>query len=168
MMTCLFSCVSIKQQKLEEISPLSSTKSLEGTYLLYKSFDVEKNTILKEKKETSGFHKISCNIIAINKTKILVANFLDDSCISREFIKGRIKNNFFVSRRKFKIIPLIVYNTWKSSQTQFYLGANQNLRVEQVSNDGGWVLVIAGGHYWHFVREYIRWCPENASAGREL
>ncbi len=130
--------------KLKDTLPLSSTKSLEGTYNLHREFTIERDTVLKEQRDTFGFHKRSCTITAINKTKILVANFLNDSCISRELIRGSIKKDYFVSRRKFKIIPLIVYNVWESRQTQYSLSANHDLREERVSNDGGWVLIIAG------------------------
>lgn len=148
-----YGCVSLKQSPYEGLSPLKTVKMLEGRYTRYKRF--EENNASAFQTDSMNQNSFSCVIIAVSEKKIQVTNFKNDSCISEKIISGRIKNHYFVSRKKMKIIPLIIYNTWESQQEQYSLQRSGNLKIETMLNDGGYAfLVLAGGHYWRVADDY--------------
>ena len=58
-------------------------------------------------------------------------------------LKGKLKDGYFVSRHKRKIIPIpLIYGQFSNNQFQLSLGKDGQLHVDRMQNEWGWVFVF--------------------------
>ena len=64
----------------------------------------------------------------IDKNKLLVSYIDGNNTITSKILKGKIKNGYFVFRKKYLFVPLIVTNFYKNSQFRIGLSNDNNLK----------------------------------------
>jgi hypothetical protein len=105
-------------------SPIISSKSNSGS--LYWSF------FLKGKVNNDDHYKGEefIRLQVVNSKKISVSLIREGSTVESKILKGRINNNTFEFKRRWKIYPLIFSNVYKDSKTRVSLLQNGNLSVD--------------------------------------
>ncbi|MGO4876502.1 hypothetical protein ACEN2P_07855 [Pedobacter psychrotolerans] len=84
---------------------------------------------------------------AIGKNKIKAILFLGGKQKSELAVKGKLKNNYFVSVHKRTIIPIpFIFGKFKNNQFQLALSENNALQVDKLNNQWGWVFIFLASH----------------------
>ncbi|OWK71470.1 hypothetical protein CBW18_10490 [Pedobacter sp. AJM] len=147
----LSSCVSLKQTKQDGIRKISDLSAFNGNY---------SNKINSSDSANSLWNQLSLNhmpafnaegerieLQAIGKNKIKAILFLGGKQKSELAVKGKLKNNYFVSVHKRTIIPIpFIFGKFKNNQFQLALSENNALQIDKLNNQWGWVFIFLASH----------------------
>ncbi|HAK29894.1 hypothetical protein [Sphingobacterium multivorum] len=149
----LSGCASLKQQKRDTQQQVSTLSAFDGIYLnpFSKNNDAEFSSlwnqlILADKIDTLDFQKATIAFQAVGNNKIK-ATWLEHGIPKKSVvIKGKLKDNYFVSKHKRTIIPIpLIYGQIENNQFQLWLGADNRLHLERLKNGWGWVFLFLAG-----------------------
>lgn len=147
----LYSCVSLKQTKQDDIRKITDLSGFNGSY---------NNKLNSPDSLSSLWNQLSLNqmpafieqgerieLQAISKSKIKAILFLSGEQKLELILKGNLKNNYFVSIHKRTIIPIpLIFGNFKNSQFQFALRENNTLQVDRLNNQWGWAFLFLASH----------------------
>ncbi|MFT4222612.1 hypothetical protein [Dysgonomonas sp.] len=116
--------------------------------LLFKNFDSYSNK--------SEDHDGSIRLTAISDNKIKIERFVDGEIVKTKILKGKMQNNFFVPKRKWRLwgVP-IIFGAYYESMVAIGLAQNGYLYVKKVFENTGGIIAIgansntttAGGYF---------------------
>ncbi|MFV0566124.1 MAG: hypothetical protein ACK5NB_09865 [Flavobacteriaceae bacterium] len=150
------SCVSLKQNSSTGIQPLSASSGIEGVfsrnipkygalhYFFGGNFNVGSATTETVSLKTIDHKHIELSLI------------YNDSLAAKQIIKGKVKNNYFVSRHKRTIIPFIpIFGIFENKQIQFSLSQDQTLKVETIDNKWGCIFFYCAENTSRIPNRYL-------------
>ncbi|MGJ1516856.1 hypothetical protein ACR79N_17830 [Sphingobacterium siyangense] len=149
----LSGCASLKQQKRDTQQQVSTLSEFDGIYLnpFSKNNDAEFSSlwnqlILADKIDTLDFQEATIALQAVGNNKIK-ATWLQHGIPKKSVVlKGKLKNNYFVSKHKRTIIPIpLIYGQIENNQFQLWLGGDNRLHLERLKNGWGWVFFFLAG-----------------------
>jgi len=143
----LFSgCVSLKQTKQTGIKKIDNTSAFNGVYENnFAENDTEFFTLWSQLKldntsEQLDFKQAKIELTALSKTRIKAIWRQGNEQKAELVLKGKLKDNYFVSKHKRTIIPIpLIYGEFKNNQFQLALSENNNLLIDRLDNQWGWV-----------------------------
>ncbi|TCC82696.1 hypothetical protein [Pedobacter hiemivivus] len=146
----LSGCVSLKQTRQEGVQEISDLQAFDGTYEnpFSKKSDSEFSSLwnqlnLSDKLDTLDFQTATIGLKVIGKDQIRATWLQGDTEKNSVVLKGKLKDSYFVSRHKRKIIPIpLIYGQFSNSQFQLSLGKDGQLHVDRMQNEWGWVFVF--------------------------
>ncbi|MNK20232.1 hypothetical protein D3C87_384680 [compost metagenome] len=146
----LTGCVSLKQTRREGAQEISDLHVFEGTYEnpFSSKSDSEFSSLwnqlnLSQKLDTLDFKTATIGLKVIGKDRIRATWLHGDKEKKSVVLKGKLKDSYFVSRHKRKIIPIpLIYGQFSNNQFQLSLGKEGQLHVDRMQNEWGWVFVF--------------------------
>ena len=159
----LSSCVSLKQTKQDHIRKISDLSAFNGNYsnrinssdssnLLWNQLNLDHMPAFNAK---GGRIELQ----AIDKNKVKAILFLDGERKSELALKGKMKNNYFVSVHKRTIIPIpFIFGKFKNNQFQLALSEDNTLQIDCLNNQWGWVFIFLASHDQtrHYEYKYLK------------
>lgn len=149
----LSGCASLKQQKRDTQQQVATLSEFDGIYVnpFGKNNDAEFSSlwnqlILADKIDTLDFQKATIALQAVGNNKIK-ATWLEHGLPKKSVVlKGKLKNNYFVSKHKRTIIPIpLIYGQIENNQFQLWIGGDNQLHLERLKNGWGWVFLFLAG-----------------------
>lgn len=146
----LSGCASLKQARQEGARQISDLQAFDGIYEnpSIKKGDSEFSSLwnqlnLSEKPDTLDFKTAKIGLKAIGKDQIR-ATWLQGGTEKKSMVlKGKLRDNYFVSRHKRTVIPIpLIYGQIKNSQFQLWLDKDSTLRADRLDNRWGWVFLF--------------------------
>jgi hypothetical protein len=146
-LTLFTSCISSKKLLSPHNDPTTSRfeKNING---VYKNIDTTNSigtssllNVLYEKGQTKfpdDWTDLQVHLLYEDQ-KLYVKSFLRDSLVYENEIWGHVHNNFFLSNRKFLVIPLLLFNLAKESRQIVFIDENGMLHATN------------RGYYWWFI-----------------
>lgn len=146
----LSGCVSLRQDPAAGSMSVSSFSAFDGTYenqagekgdAAYASF--WNQLAFSQKPDTLDFRTASIRLKALGKGQIR-ATWLQEGTEKKSMVlKGKLRDSYFVSKHKRKIIPIpLIYGQFSNSQFQLSLGKDSQLHVDRLDNGWGWVFLF--------------------------
>lgn len=150
MLLFLSGCVSLQQASNTGIKKISSLDAFDGIYENPASGknDAEFSSlwnqlILQDKIDTLDFKSAKIGLKAIGKNRIRAAWLQGDIEKKSVVLKGKLKDNYFVSKHKRTIIPIpLIYGQFSNNQFQLWLDKDSQLHVDRLQNSWGWVFLF--------------------------
>ncbi|MGJ1384470.1 hypothetical protein [Sphingobacterium siyangense] len=150
--TALTGCASLKQDNKNNIQQILSLSAFNGTYVNPsitndREFSSLWNQLnLTDKIDTLDFQKATIALEAQGNNKIK-ATWLQNGIEKKSLLlKGKLKDNYFVSRNKRTVIPIpLIYGKVQNNQFQLSLGMDGQLYVDRLQNRWGWVFLFLAG-----------------------
>lgn len=149
----LSGCASLKQDRQNSMQEVTTLSAFDGTYVnpFSANDDAEFSSLwnqltLSEKLDTLDFQKATISLSAVGNNKIK-ATWLEHGIPKKSVVlKGKLKNNYFVSKHKRTIIPIpLIYGQIENNQFQLWLGGDNRLHLERLKNGWGWVFLFLAG-----------------------
>ncbi|MGJ1327447.1 hypothetical protein [Sphingobacterium multivorum] len=149
----LSGCASLKQQKRDTQQQVATLSEFDGIYVnpFGKNNDAEFSSlwnqlILADKIDTLDFQKATIALQAVGNNKIK-ATWIENGIPKKSVaLKGKLKNNYFVSRHKRTVLPIpLIYGQIKNNQFQLWLDRDDQLHVDRLQNRWGWVFLFLAG-----------------------
>jgi hypothetical protein len=150
----LSSCASLKQERRENMREISALSAFNGSYVnrATEKDDSEFSSLwnqllLADRVDTLEFSKATIVLEAIDSDKIR-ATWMQDGIWKKSIVvKGKLKDNYFVSRRKRSVIPIpLIYGEIKNNQFQLWLDKDNLLHIDRMQNGWGWVFLFLAGN----------------------
>lgn len=151
--TCivLFSgCVSLKQTNQTGIKKINELSAFNGIYqntwktrdsLNYASLWQQLN--LSSGLDAPDFKTAKIELTAIGTDQLKAVWWQENTPKAELILKGKLKDNYFVSRSKRKVIPIpLIYGEFKNNQFQLSISENNNLILDRLENQWGWVFIF--------------------------
>lgn len=166
-LSCVFilsGCASLKQARQDGMQEISGLQAFDGIYEnpSSKKSDSEFSSLwnqlnLSEKPDTIDFSKARIGLKTIGKDQIR-ATWLQDGAEKKSVVlKGRLRDNYFVSRHKRTVIPIpLIYGQVKNNQFQLWLDKDNQLHADRLQNIWGWVFVFLASNDNESSHEYKR------------
>jgi len=164
MLLLLSGCVSLQQASTAGIKNISTLDAFDGVYEnpANGKSDAEFSSLwnqleLTEKIDTLDFKNARISLKAVGKDEIkatwLAGNIEKKSLL----LKGKLRNNYFVSRHKRTIIPIpLVYGQFSNKQFQLWLDKDSQLHADRLANRWGWVFLFFAGKDETSTQQYNR------------
>ncbi|MNL10302.1 hypothetical protein D3C87_1310990 [compost metagenome] len=112
---------------------------------------------LSEKPDTLVFSKAKVGLKAVGKDQIKATWLQGDIEKKSVVLKGKLKDNYFVSKHKRMIIPIpLIYGQVKNNQFQLWLDKDNQLHADRLQNSWGWVFVFLASNDNTSSNEYKR------------
>ena len=160
------SCASIKYPERQDILNLeSNTSILNGDYKNFNrdtSFSqtalwavLTKNYNYPQFSSSYDIPNSFVRLTARNDKSILAQLYIDTALSEERILKGRIKDNRFVLRRKVKCFGLPFVFLWYSDyKLQLTKDQNRSLFIDGINGRATWIFIFAGGmndeHHFKF------------------
>lgn len=167
-LSCIFillsGCVSLQQVPTTGIKNISSLNAFDGIYENQSSkksgseFSSLWNQLnLSEKPDTLDFSKARIGLKAVGKDQIK-ATWVEGGTEKKSIVlKGKLRDNYFVSRHKRTVIPIpLIYGQVKNNQFQLWLDKGNQLHADRLQNRWGWVFVFLASNDNTSSHEYKR------------
>ena len=104
---------------------------------------------------TFSIYNSSVKLIAQNKKTILAQLYVDTSMIEQITIRGKIKGDYFVARRRIKYFGLpFIYLTYDGHKFQLAKDNSGKLILDGVSDGAGWILFFGTNSNYQYNFEY--------------
>jgi hypothetical protein len=147
-----------RELPISNFSEISDITMLNGTYQNKINKEFQGNTFEKSKGKLSNiFHLPSDSIRSIYfefGKKNVTMIFEVDSVLHKKTYKGKLKNNYFESTLKKKIIPIpFIYFIRQIEKVRIGRDEENNLLIHYWEDNLGWVIIGAAGSTYEF--EYV-------------
>ncbi|WP_155975996.1 hypothetical protein [Pedobacter heparinus] len=160
----LSGCASLQQASTTGIKNISSLNAFDGIYenLSIKKSESEFSSLwnqlnLSGKSDTLDFSKARIGLKAVGKDQIR-ATWVEGGIEKKSVVlKGKLRDNYFVSRHKRTVIPIpLIYGQLKNNQFQLWLDKDNQLHADRLQNRWGWVFVFLASNDNTSSHEYKR------------
>ncbi len=146
-------CASLKQSDEYNTQDISELQAFDGIYNNVASGKEDlqfcslwSQLMLQNKVETTDFMEAKIELKAVGKNQIRV-RWLKDSTESKSIIlKGKFRDNHFISKHKRTILPIpLIYGRIENNQFQLWLDQDKQLHLDRLQNRWGWVFLFLAG-----------------------
>lgn len=160
----LSGCASLKQIRQDGMQEISGSQAFDGIYENPSSTksDSEFSSLwsqltTSEKPDTLDFSKARIGLKAVGKDQIRATWLQGGTEIKSVVLKGKLRDNYFVSRHQRTVIPIpLIYGQVRNSQFQLWLGHDNQLHADRLLNRWGWVFVFLASNDNTSSHEYKR------------
>lgn len=137
-------CVSLKQTKQTGIKKVENLNSFNGTYENLSNTERPYSSLWNQLRLTDSYTsdngEAKVELIVINKNQIRAILTQNNQIKSELILKGKLRDNYFVSNSRRTIIPIpFIYGDIKNNQFQLALSESNSLLVDRLNNQWGWV-----------------------------
>lgn len=152
-LTCvvlLSGCVSLQQSKqlgIKKINELSAFNSVyenvrqTGDSLTYAL--LWNQLKLSPGLADADFKNAKIELLAFDKNKLKAIWWQGEVQKAELILKGELRDNYFVSKHKRKIIPIpLIYGKLENHQFQLSIGPHNELILDRLENKWGWVFLF--------------------------
>ncbi len=144
------SCVSLKQNQQIGIKPIHTLDAFNG---IYENIFTSKDSLnyaslwrqlhLDNHLDAADFRAAKIELRSVDKRSIKAIWWQNETALAEIHLKGKLKDNYFVSKAKRTIIPIpLIYGQIKNNQFQLALNTNNELLLDRLENQWGWVFVF--------------------------
>ncbi|RAJ26914.1 hypothetical protein [Pedobacter cryoconitis] len=159
----LTGCASVKQVQSDRVKPIETLSDFNGSY---KNYAVENDSLTGKTlwnrlnyqatgSESNMTGETIVRLKALNTKQIEITLFQRNKLINSVIINGKLKQNYFVSRHNRKIIPVpFIYGHFSNKQLQFSIDQYNNLTLDGINNQWGWVFVFLASRDNSFTDRY--------------
>lgn len=160
----LTGCVSLKQSNQLGIKKTNKLDAFNGIYqntqkttdsLIYSSLWSQLS--LTNNWNAAEFKNAKIELIAFDKYKLKAIWWQDNTQKATLILNGKLKDNYFVSKHKRKVIPIpLIYGEFKNNQFQLSINEHNELIVDRLENQWGWVFLFMANNNSTRKYEYKR------------
>lgn len=157
-------CVSVKQVQSHQLKYVEQLSDFNGSYSnRAKGVDsLSGRTLWRQLNlQMSGFKNEvpggTVELRALNNKQIEITLLQGSKRINTAIISGKLKQNHFVSKHNRKIIPVpLIYGHFSNRQFQFSIDRQNNLNLNGINNQWGWVFVFLASQNSSYSNNYMK------------
>lgn len=156
-------CTSLKQMQ-QSGKPVTQLSAFDGVYDNQSAADQKFSSLWGQlslsQADTLKNMETRIMLSAIDHKRIKAKLIWKDQVQAELILKGKLKNNYFVSRCKRAAIPIpLIYGEFSNNQFQLSLTEDNTLHVDRLNNKWGWVFLFLASNESTVHLEYKRLKP---------